>query len=72
MARCDQCGAPGWENRDGYECKKCGFKKIANTLLDPGTLVFCEGCGCTYLNKCNNGHSSDYLTPVEYNKPPKS
>lgn len=69
MARCENCGAPGWENKDGNECKKCGFKKIANTLLDPGTLVFCESCGCTYWNKCTNGHASDHLTPVVHNKP---
>ena len=66
MARCENCGQGGWENKDGHECNKCGFKKIANTLLDPGTLVYCDTCGNHYWNRCANGHLT---TPVELNKP---
>ena len=61
MARCDNCGTGSFEK----ECRKCGYKVIATVVLDPGTIVYCDVCGCHFWNVCANGHPT---VPVELNK----
>lgn len=49
---CPNCGSPDWSEKEGHECRKCGYKNIKTTKLDEATLVFCEKCACTYLDGC--------------------
>jgi len=44
---CENCGAKG--QKEKKECQKCGYLKPTSKELEPGTLIYCEGCGCTYL-----------------------
>jgi hypothetical protein len=43
---CDNCGHK--LQKPDEECFKCGYKKPITKTLDPISLVYCEGCGCTY------------------------
>lgn len=44
---CDNCGHK--LEKAGVECRKCGYIKPKSKELEPASLVYCEGCGCTYL-----------------------
>jgi DNA-directed RNA polymerase subunit RPC12/RpoP len=66
--RCSNCGHPGFEDKAGYECRKCGFKNIASTALPIATLIYCEDCGHHWLDECGNNHPSTSWIVVTLSK----
>lgn len=51
--KCPNCGHKGWKDKVGYECEKCGNKKVDPNLQGTITLVYCNGCGCTLSGWCD-------------------
>jgi hypothetical protein len=67
MAHCTNCGASGWEDRQDFECPKCGFKKTEAKQAETIYLIFCATCQCHYGNvieACpHHGIGSHILSP---------
>lgn len=61
---CTNCGKRDIA-KDGT-CNQCGYKKPEMKELDSATLVFCNDCGCTYMDKC--GKPDHKTTKVDLNK----
>jgi hypothetical protein len=67
MSACPNCG-----NNQGYKekdnCEKCGYLKPVLAKLEDGTLIYCSGCGCTYINtydKLPCSHDASYWQKVK-------
>jgi len=64
MAQCPNCPSKSYSEK-AKVCDSCGYKDIPTTNLDAATLVYCDECGCTYMNRCTTGHTT---TKVDLNK----
>lgn len=65
MGLCPNCGANGFDlKKKDAECRECGFHNIETKELPPIDMIYCEGCGCHYSQKCS-------LHPESRQKPVK-
>ena len=62
---CPNCGDGDYTTKNG--CDKCGFVKPDIKSLSGGALIYCNLCGCTYLNdqpECKT-HGSEGIEQVK-------
>lgn len=64
--KCPNCSAKNFDHdQKGYQCQKCGFKKIECRELPITQLIFCQECGCTLSDWCQT-HSTTKQNEVKF------